>query len=359
VFIIASSLFWLYISHVLLLLIVIVVQNALNELFCTIQNNTVLSRKKIPYVVHMESICKKLCNIPTYEDMQIAILLPEMINEAGRILDDLKLSHTTHSKDFLCAFIIYKFPNSVLGDTDIGENSDILDYATRIVTPPHSNKDVLRLSIVNFIYHFKKWKTDDRKIIIYHLFEEYHQLSVDILNTNDREKQLIMRKCQTELLDTAKLVGGSELVEEIIGYKAVIASNANFQNEYDKAYWVTLKESYDSSDYVKCIEIITFINNVLVSFGPNTDAIENASSIMISYLENNNCGFLNIKTWALTIFDYIKTVHSPKHDMELESFKRDIHIKEIYLPTVIKNVFGMIKHIIHDFEEIRRKINNP
>jgi len=307
----------------------------------------------------MECLITKLNNISSYEEMESTLSTPEIIKEADGILDDLKLSHTTHSKDFLCAFPIYKFPKSVLGDTDVGENNEILEHATRIIKTPYENKGVIKTAIVNFIYHFKKWKSDDKKILVYHLFEEYHQMSVDILNTNDSEKKLILRKCQKDILDTAKMVGGSALVDEIIEYKAIVSSNINFQNEYDKAYWAALKETYDGGDYVKCIEIIMFIKNVLVSIGSNTIVLEESTAGMVSHLENDNCGFLNIKEWAIKTFDYIKTVHSPAHDMELESFKRDLHIKEIYLPTIIKNLFCMIKHIIHDFEEIKRKMNQP
>ena len=207
------------------------------------------------------------------------------------------------------------------------------------------------------MYHFKKWKSEDKNILIYHLFEEYHQLSVDILNTNDKEKQLVLKKCQKDLLDTAKMVGGENLVEEIKSYKAIVASNINFQKEYDKAYWSSLKESYDKNDYNKSIEIISFIKNVLISIGSNTTIIEETTNQIINQLENNNSNFLNIKEWAIKIFDYIKTIHSPVHDMQLESFKRDLHIKEIYLPIVVKNIFCLVKNIIHDFEEIKRKMS--
>ena len=43
--------------------------------------------------------------------------------------------------------------------------------------------------------------------------------------------------------------------------------------------------------------------------------------------------------------------------MQLESFKRDLYIKEIYLPNVIKNIFCLVKNMIHDFEELKRKMS--
>lgn len=305
----------------------------------------------------MESLCQQLCAITNYDEMEKILSEKQIIKQAENILDDIKLSHTTSPKDFLAIFPIYKFPKSLLGDLDIGANSEILDYATTIVETPFVKKDVVKTAIVNFIYHFKKWKNEDKNILIYHLFEEYHQISVDILNTNDNEKKIILKKCQKELLDTAKMVGGEKLVEEIKSYKALIVSNVNFQKEYDKAYWGTLKESYDNNEYLKCIEIITFIKNVLTTIGTETKVVEQASDDMIKHLENTNSNFLNIKEWSIKIFDYIKTIHSPIHDMQLESFKRDLYIKEIYLPNVIKNIFCLVKNMIHDFEELKRKMS--
>ena len=78
---------------------------------------------------------------------------------------------------------------------------------------------------------------------------------------------------------------------------------------------------------------------------------------MIKHIENTNSNFLNIKDWSIKIFDYIKTIHTPIHDMQLESFKRDLYIKEIYLPIVIKNIFCLVKNMIHDFEELKRKMS--
>lgn len=305
----------------------------------------------------MESLKEELCAILNYDDMEKIISNPKIIKQAENILDDIKLSHTTSPRDFLSIFPIYKFPKSLLGDLDIGSNSEILDYASTIIETPYEKKELIKTAIVNFIYHFKKWKNEDKNILIYHLFEEYHQISVDILNTNDSEKKIILKKCQQELLDTAKMVGGENLVEEIKSYKALVVSNINFQKEYDKAYWKSLKESYDNNEYLKCIEIITFIKNVLTTIGTETKTIEKSTDDMIKQLENTNSNFLNIKDWSIKIFDYIKTIHSPIHDMQLESFKRDLYIKEIYLPIVIKNIFCLVKNMIHDFEELKRKMS--
>ena len=305
----------------------------------------------------MDLLIKKLCSLNSSDEMENALSDQATIKEGSAILDELMLSHTASTKDFLCVFPIYKFPKSLLGDLDVGVNNEIFEHAKNIIETPFEKTDKIKTSIVNFLYHFKKWKSDDNNILIYHLFEEYHQLSVDILNTNDFEKQHVFKKCQTELLEIAKRVGGKELVSEIQNYKAVVASNINFQKEYDKAYWESLKESYDKHDYSKCVEIIMFIKNILVSIGSNTSTMEDSTNTIIDQLENSNSNFLNIKEWSLELFDYIKTIHSPVHDMQLESFKRDIHIKEIYLPTVVKNIFCLVKNIIHDFDEIKRKMN--
>lgn len=305
----------------------------------------------------MESLKDELCAITSYDDMEKILSNPKIIKKAENILDNIKLSHTTNPRDFLSIFPIYKFPKSLLGDLDIGSNSEILDYASTIIETSFEKKELIKTAIVNFIYHFKKWKNEDKNILIYHLFEEYHQISVDILNTNDNEKKLILKKCQKELLETAKMVGGEKLVEEIKSYKALVVSNINFQKEYDKAYWNSLKESYDNNEYSKCIEIITFIKNVLTTIGTETTTIEKSTSDIIKHLENSNSNFLNIKDWSIKIFDYIKTIHSPIHDMQLESFKRDLYIKEIYLPVVIKNIFCLVKNMIHDFEELKRKMS--
>lgn len=306
----------------------------------------------------METLKQKLCSINDYQEMEKTLQDISIINIAEQFLITIKLSHTINTKDFLTIFPIYKFPKSLIGDIDIEPNNEILEHCNKIIETEFKNDDELKLSIVNFIYHFKKWKDEDKGILIYHLFEEYHQLSVDILNTNDSEKQLILKKCKKDLLDTAKLIGGDKLIKEITNYRAVISNNINFQKEYDKAYWKLLKEEYNNNNYLKCCELILFIKNVIFSIGNVCDKVEYNTKEILNNLEQSNSDFIIIKTWSLCIYDYIKTIQSPVHDMKLESFKRDLHIKEIYLPTILKNIFFLVKNVIYDFEEIKKKMSN-
>ena len=44
--------------------------------------------------------------------------------------------------------------------------------------------------------------------------------------------------------------------------------------------------------------------------------------------------------------------------MTLESFKMELHVKEIFFPKILKNIFGLISKTIEDLDNIKTKIKN-
>ena len=54
------------------------------------------------------------------------------------------------------------------------------------------NKSALnkfKSNLTQFVFHFNKWKSEDLEILKQQLFNEYHQLTIDILDTNNEDKK--------------------------------------------------------------------------------------------------------------------------------------------------------------------------
>ena len=58
--------------------------------------------------------------------------------------------------------------------------------------------------IVKYGIHFKTWKNKDLKTMKEQLFNEYHQLSVDIANTENNDKKHVFETTKNEVMKLQK-----------------------------------------------------------------------------------------------------------------------------------------------------------
>ena len=121
-------------------------------------------------------------------------MLQKEINDLGKqLLEELNMNSFIHHRSFLSAFMVYKFPYDVLTSLDTTVTRELYDYSCKLIETQNDDEKELRANIIKFNFCFKKWKGDDGKILKEQLFNEYHQLGVDIMNTDDEDRKTVLQ----------------------------------------------------------------------------------------------------------------------------------------------------------------------
>ena len=158
----------------------------------------------------MNALKNELLNVEQFEDLTRKMMSKKIINLAKEYVNELNSPVKINPREFLSAFMIYKFPEDSIGSYEIDVNKEVIDLAKLLIDS--EEKDIEK-SLIKFSYNFRIWKEQDLKIIKQQLFNEYHQLSVDIADTDNEDKKMIFDTVKEEILKCARNVGGNEFVE--------------------------------------------------------------------------------------------------------------------------------------------------
>lgn len=200
---------------------------------------------------------------------------------------------------FLTAYMIYRFPREILGT--IGQCSEegieiemshqdhavhqkateLIDYCKTIIVQPidSSTESAAVMRLLNsFVTLFNMWKITDREQLKKALISEYHQLSVNIMNERaasqshlsadvsdqlTQERIQVLEQCKESLLETARILGGDELVNEVGQYSPIVIDLDELCKQYGNAFWDVLGEEYGRKNYDK---IFIVLENILKLF---------------------------------------------------------------------------------------------
>ena len=158
----------------------------------------------------------------------------------------------------------------MIGDKTVESNKNLIDFVDKVLTKNYNNDDELKMDIVKYSYYFKTWKNEDIKILKNQLFNEYHQLTIDILNCSEDEedKKCIFEETQKKILECASQIGGEDFVNEIHDYSPVVINTKDLQNEYDKAYNDVFLEEFKEKKYEKFSGLLEFSKNIFKTLKP-------------------------------------------------------------------------------------------
>lgn len=306
-------------------------------------------------IIEKLNIINKLVNsVENFFELLNVIKYDKVINNANDILEILNIKNFINVRDFLSAFIINKYPFDVIGDIKLKENINIIILVKTLLKYNNVTLNKFKSNLTQFVFHFNKWKSEDLEILKQQLFNEYHQLTIDILDTDNEDKKEIFKKCKEELLNYAKAIGGDDFIEEVKSYIPIVANKKELFKEFDNVIWSDIISQCENDDYSSIIEIIRFIENILITIKPNdSDNIKNIFNIddIIYKLINNSYDEEYVFNWGTNIFDIIKVIQSEEHDKLLEEFKDELNNSKDLLKT-IKNIFTLIKQLVNDLESL-------
>lgn len=306
---------------------------------------------------------KKLLFLEEFDDIAAKMQEPDVIYKANKILTEYKLDNIIKDRDLLACFVIYKFPEEILGELSLEINKNVYESVNNIF---NNNETKLKTNIIRYVYLFKKWRNEDKSILIEEIFNEYHQLTLDILNCVDEEdsdKIKYFENVKNEILNEAENIGGDILKKKILSYTPVIVSVKDLKKQYDIAYWDKMKEEYQINNFDMIGSLLTYFKETFKKLSPfnveelnviiNNDMIfDNLRKINN---DNNDDAIDCINVMTSQLFNIIKSFQSPIHDMELESYKADIHTSEFDFVKNLKNMFMLFNKTIIDLENIKKQ----
>lgn len=296
-----------------------------------------------------------------FEEITRSLMNKEIREKSDIIIKELDCENYLNSRDLLSTFLINKFPKDTVGDKSIESNKNLLESVDKIVKKEYNSNDELKMDIVKYSYYFKTWKSEDIEILKNQLFNEYHQLTVDILNVEEDEedKKMIFEETQKKILECAKQIGGDEFVEQIMNYSPVIINTEDLQKEYDRAYNDVFLKEFEEKNFEKFSGLLEFAKIVFKTLKPREN-IEIERIIDIPYIIHklNYDKFTEKKKLELFNFmlDFIERNQSEAQDEKLNNIRAELKVKEICLPDILIKIMNLLRDLIHDFEMIQNAL---
>lgn len=307
----------------------------------------------------MDSLKNNLLNIHEFEQLSRKMLEKE-INALGKnLLKSLKADSFIKHRDFLSAFMVYKFPYDVIGDLNSDLDKEVYQASCKLMeNEDYESKELVKL-IVKYNFCFKKWRGEDEKTLKQQLFNEYHQLGIDIMNTEDEDRKTVFKLTRDRILDCSHKIGGKEFIEQIFSYKPVVMNVDELVKQYDKAYYDNLSEEFNNNKFEKIEGLFTFIKNTCKQFNREEEHsnIDNCLDIdfIIHRIKNKSYSNEEYRNLFDYMFQIIKNIQSSSKDEILESFIKEMHNEDVYVPKILMQMVELIKSTIQDLENLKNE----
>tara|TARA_B100000242_G_scaffold292055_1_gene266632 strand:+ start:391 stop:1308 length:918 start_codon:yes stop_codon:yes gene_type:complete len=304
----------------------------------------------------MNSLKSEFLNIESFENLTKKLMSKKTIDLAKTYIEETKSSFFVKPRDLLSAFMVYKFPDDSIGSSEVEVNKNVIKFAKLFIECEESER---KSNLVKYIHHFKLWKKQDLETLQEQLFNEYHQLTVDIVNTDDPDKKHVFETVQKEIEECAFRVGGNLFVNKIKSYAPVLLNIDELKNQYTQAHYDLICQQFDEGNYDKIKGIFTFVKNVCKQLNKEDSTIDEVLDVdfIITRLQNKSYN----KQELLNLFDYmftlIRNIQSSQHDQELEMFTKEMHNEDIYIPKILFKMVDFIKQVVSDLENIKEKYN--
>ena len=294
-----------------------------------------------------------------FEEITRSMMNKELVKKGENLMKELDCNMYLNSREFLSSFLISKFPRDTVGDISVETNKNLIENVKKIMSFTYENNEELKIDLVKFSYYFKAWKSEDIEILRNQLFNEYHQLTVDIINTPDDEedKRIIFEETQKKILECAFQIGGDDFINEIQSHSPVLIDIEELQKQYDKAYYDIFLKEFEEKNYEKLSALMEFMKSIFKTLRPK-DSYEIEKIMDTHYIIHKlNFNQFNEKK-KIELFNFMLNFmekhQSAANDEQLNSIRKELEVKEICFPVIFMKIMDLLKNLIHDFEMIQQ-----
>ena len=293
-----------------------------------------------------------------FEEITRCLMTKDIVMKGKNVIEDLDCNNYLNSRDLLSLFLINRFPRDTIGEISIENNKNLIEFVKNLLEKEYKNDEELKIDIIKYSYYFKTWKSEDIEILKNQLFNEYHQLTVDIINTPEEEqdKKMIFEETQKKILECAKQIGGDEFINKIQDYSPVLINIEELQKQYDKAYNDIFIEEFNHKNYEKLSGLLEFMKNVFKTLKPkegyNIEKIIDTPYIVHKLTFDKFTHKMQLELFNYML-DFLEKNQSQANDEELNSVRAELQLKEIQFPVIFIRIMNLLRNLIHDFEMIQ------
>ena len=336
----------------------------------------------------------------------------DFLNKIDEYLGRKRTSLIKDSRLILASFLISRFPQDTLGTFDttgLTLSGEVTMILTSESTALHAKSiefveqlkqiqtidDLDEQAAERIVQYFRQftlifdnWKQTDSVSLKRALLEEYHNLSVQIMNeqstiegnddsasvedpadptdptdptdpadptatsttsTNEAIQQRIeiLEQCKVDLLETAKMLGGQEFADEILQYSPVVVDIEQLCAQYSNAFWDVLYEEFVTKKYDK---IFVVLEHLVVLFGKIYEGsdptkvskmVEIREKIDIDFIKQRlqHDAYSSEEMLALCTFIMVQCsqLQAPLFDDVVEELKANL-TRENFLPRFLREI---------------------
>ena len=302
---------------------------------------------KIFYIIIIMERIHQIFDNKSFEEVTKEIMKKTTISLAKELINE-----NQDPRILLSCCLIVKFPNETIGN--VKENLNLLKAANDVV---NSTQEELSSNLNTFIILFESWKKKDIIELKDEIFQRYHQLTIDIMNSPEELKEHL-ENCKVSLLEQAKNIGGDELVNKILSYAPVILNLEELQEQYDNAFWDLFKEEFDVQKFDKLYQILEHIKKIYLILAPSLSVrINDILDVEFIKQRIEHNAYNNTELFNLTnnIFDLLKSLHAPIYDEELEEFRQSLSPETMYFPDIMRRITELTRNILAAFSQFKEK----
>ena len=302
---------------------------------------------KIFYIINIMERLHQIFERKSFEQVTKEMMKKNTISLAKELINE-----NQDPRNLLSCWLIVKFTKETIGN--VKENLNLVKAANDVV---NSTQEELPNNLNIFTILFDLWKKKDIVELKDEIFQRYHQLTVDIMNSPEELKEHL-ENCKVGLLEQAKKIGGDELVTKILSYAPVILNLEELQQQYDNAFWDLFKEEFENQKLDKLYQILEHIKTIYLTLAPSLNVrINDILDVEFIKQRIENNAYNNVELFNLTnnIFDLLKSLHAPIYDEELEEFRQSLSPETMYFPDIMRKITELTRNILAAFLQFKER----
>lgn len=269
-----------------------------------------------------------------------------VLGKAQLLLQNLRVDTLVKPRIFLSSFLLYHFPKEMFHN---GEDVQHLKGILSNIMNDDLKESELRRHICEYSVAFRKWSSEDLETLKNQLLHEYHQLSVEILNTDNEDMKYVYEKTQEEILKCAKTFGYDK---DILNHSPVVIDTKKYEEQYTMALYDTLHVELREKKLLHTKQIMEYIQKFIKMFLPEEEQLN--IPLLEQIIEYDAYHDTEIKSFFSNLYDCLKKIQAVKNDEQLEEFRSYLNSdKEVNIPKHLIFLLICVQSTVDDLENLK------
>jgi hypothetical protein len=298
----------------------------------------------------MDILKEKFLNYKSFDECSIDLEKKSHEPLALQILCDLKLDLFVRTRIFLSAFLLYFFPDYLIGSDEKSQN--LKNHVDKIFNEPESN---LQKNVMDFSVVFEDWRGDDFVQLKSDLIDNYHFLSVEMLNAKNESRENFLKTKQL-ILECAKKIG---FEKELLNYIPVVFNTSNFLEQSEKAFCDLIEQDIRERKFDRLRNTLSVFVQFFSLFSKKEKQQEILNCIDIPFIEQQFFNGVFEKQdyirLLLYMYDLMLEIQSRARDEFLLEKKKELENEDgVSVPKHLIYLYELIENFIDDVNQLQK-----